>query len=107
MKESNSRCLTVTESRKNSIGTNLEGFTTNLNVLYGLNEKEVIGLKGDERKRRRENPSVAGSMDIELDSVDGPQKMDTNQETNISNKDLSVSSQSTLATLARQDSHSQ
>lgn len=79
----------------------MAGFTTNSKFLYGLNEDDDIGLKINERKRWREDPSIAGSMDIDVGLINsGPQKTIKNLETNISNEDLSISSQSKLATLA-------
>lgn len=77
-------------------------------MLYGLNEEDNIGLKIDERKRRRGDPTTDGMMDIGMGlSVTGSQVMVQNTEAVISDGDLAASSQSFPAKLVVQASRSQ
>lgn len=109
--ERNCRDLVVENSRDNSllvtppINPNLEGFNTSSKLLYGLDEDDSIGLKLDERKRRRGDPKLHGIMDVDggLQLI-GPQITNQNRETGISDGDLSVFSLDQSATLAMQAS---
>lgn len=105
---SESRDLVVTESQDISMPTKLKGFSTTSNLLYEINEEEDIGLKVDERKRRRGDQSIQGNMDIDvgLNTV-GPQDQNQQTEAGISNVDLPASSQLFSAKLAMQASRSQ
>lgn len=100
--------MIVIESRDNSIGTKLTGFNTISNLLYGLNEEENIGLKIKERKRRRGDPTLQGTMDIDVGlNIVGPQSPEQQSEVGIFNGDLAASSQTFSAKLPVQASQSQ
>lgn len=86
----------------------LTGYSTNSNLLFGLNEEESSGLKIDERKKRREDPTILGHMDIDMGlTLPGPQIQTQAKEADISTGDLAVSTSSIMAELARQASRSQ
>ncbi|KAL1803807.1 hypothetical protein ACET3Z_032454 [Daucus carota] len=108
IKESNSRRVVTAESRAIVTERSLAGFTTNSNVLYGLNEEENIGLKFNERKRIREDPSALGPRDVVMSpAFVGPQLKEHVSEVGISTGDLPASSSSVLAELAMQASRFQ
>lgn len=93
--ESNSRDVVATESRDISNNNKLAGFSTFSNAVYGPEENEDIGLKLDERKRRRGDPTSNSIMDIDV----GLKNTETQNilqlsDSAISTKDLAVSSQS-------------
>lgn len=66
----------------------------------GPSEDELVGLNIEERKRRRSGPSISDNMDIEKNNDSAI------SETVFSKADYTVSSDSILATSARQTSHS-
>lgn len=102
IKESHYRRAVTPESRAITTGHNLAGFTTNSNLLYGLNEEENIGLKCNDRKRSRENPTTSGIRDTFM----GPGNEHLS-EADISKGDLSASITHTSAELAWQASRLQ
>lgn len=84
------------------------GFKTNSNLLYGINEEENIGLKFNERKRFRDDPSAIGPSDIIISpSFIGPHLNEHISEVGISTGDLPDSSTSGSAELALQASQFQ
>lgn len=108
IKESNSRRMVTAESRAIITEKKLAGFTTNSNVLYGLNEEENIGLKFNERKRSREDPSALGLNDVIMSQpLIGPQLNERSSDVGISTGDLPASSTSGSAELALQASRFQ
>ncbi|XP_074375304.1 uncharacterized protein LOC141717092 [Apium graveolens] len=114
MKESESRELVVKGLRDNSNkisssnNTNLEGFNTCSNLLYGLLEEDSIGPKNEGCKRRRGDPTSIGIMDVDggLQLI-GSQVTQNNEEAVISNGDLAASTITLSAKLAGQASRSQ
>lgn len=105
---SSSRKVVNTESRVIAKDVVLAGFKSNSNILYGLADEENIGLKIDERnKRRREDISGSKIMDVEMGLVHtGPLQL-KNMDADISNGDLAASSTIVPAESALQASHLQ
>lgn len=108
IQESESRGLVVTEPRNHSNNNSLAGFSTISNVLYGPDVDENTGLKYEERKRRRGDPTPAGEMDIDL-GPNGTRNQAFGKQTEpvISSMDLADSSQTVPAKSAMQTSRLQ
>lgn len=107
-KGSNSRSLVIKESRAGNAEAKLAGFTTNSNSLYGLMDEENIGLKIDERKRRREDPNNTRIMDIDMGLLTSGHVVTNYQsEADISNTDLAASTVSVTAEPVLQASRAQ
>lgn len=105
---SNSRSLIVTEARNISSHNNLAGFNKISNLLYGPNDDEDSGLQVDERKRRRGDPTIKETMDIDMGlKGTGTQVVVQHSEAAISGRDLTASTQSIPAKSAVQTSRSQ
>lgn len=107
-KGSNSRRLVITDKKSIISEKQMAGYNTNSNLLFELNEKESSGLKLDERKRRREDPTILGRMDIDMGliSTEPHIQIQTN-EADISTGDLAASMSPIEAELAKQASRSQ
>lgn len=105
---SNSRRLVNTEKTAIISAKQMAGYNTNSNLLFEINEEENSGLKIDERKRRREDPSILGRMDIDMGlSSTGPHIQVQTNEADISTGDLAASTSSIEAELAKQASRPQ
>lgn len=105
IKASNSRSLVATESHKINSNIQLAGFNKFSNVLFGPDEDDSIGLKYDERKRRKGDPISVGEMDIDVgvNSI-GSQVFIQQIEPVIFNEDLAASPKTISATSAMQTS---
>lgn len=107
-KRNNYRRLVSTETTASISEKQMAGYITNSNSLFELNEEENNGLKIDERKRRRGDPSVLGRMDIDMGlSSTGPHFQVQTIEADISTGDLAASTSSIVAELAQQASRPQ
>lgn len=105
---SNYRRLVSTETTASISEKQMAGYITNSNSLFELNEEENNGLKIDERKRRRGDPSILGRMDIDMGlSSTGPHFQVQTIEADISTGDLAASTSSIEAELAQQASRPQ
>lgn len=111
--ESNCRSLVDYGARKISSVTNttaranLKGFSTNSNILYEVNEEEIVDLQLEDRKRRRSESREIGNMDIEVGLLtNGPQEIQKQTEAVFSVGDFSASTKNASAELAEQASRS-
>lgn len=91
IKESNSRSLFYPESSAFNADRQLAGFKTNSNLLYGLHEEENIGIKFDERKRRREDPVSNSIMDVDMGLPSTGLQVTEHTEADVSKNDSTTS----------------
>ena len=86
---------------------NLQGFSTNSNILYDVHYEERDILQIEERKRRRGESEGLGQGDTEMGyASNGPENKTKNDGAGISGMDLIAPTVSVMAELAMQASQS-